>query len=532
MTRHRPNRPRSHRALVPALAALLALGGAALAAAAPADLSQAYREWGESAVKFLMTQAEEKLWQSLSSDEEAEQFIRLFWAQRDPSPDTALNELRREVEQRVAFADQQFGTKETKGSLTDQGMVFILLGPPKRIQRPGATGASRGGDVGAGDTPYDTSGSVASGTGAGRFGTGGGTDRAGVASEERWIYEDDRLPEFVQRKRFTVRFLTKPGTEEVELTQASDVLGYLAEAKEVARTRPELTVEDVQVVTAGAAAAVAGELVAFRGEELDAGAAPVARLHSALGDGSGNGVDAHLDAGAFQASDGRWIVPLQVSATGSVPDGPARLVGELVDEGGETELAFRLEAPWQESKGQRYVKETLVAPAGSYELRAGLEDGSGKVVWAGSEKVEVPAAADGYWLSELVLSDNIYPMQEAQEMLEPYAWQGIAVVPKAGRTFRQGELLWFYVHACNPALGDSGEPTLKVNLVLEGPTSFRGPLAVQPAKAGDECWVVAQGIDLVPDRFPPGDYEMKVQVRDSLGSTTLSSGEEFTVVAP
>lgn len=531
MTRHRPNRRWSD-TLISAFAALLVLGSAASAAAAPSDFSELYREWAAGPVKHLMTSAEEKLWQSLSSDEQAEQFVRLFWAQRDPTPGTELNEFRREFEQRAAFADQEFSTEDTKGSLTDRGMVFVLLGPPKRIQRPGATGAASGGDAGTGDTPFDTSGSISTGVGSGRFGTGGGTDRAGVASEERWIYEDDRKPDFIQRRRLTVRFLTKPGTETVELTQASDVLGYLAEAKSVARTRPELTVEDIQVVTAAPAAAAAGEVAVWRGEALDSGAPAIASLRTALGGGGSNGIAGHLDAGAFRTSDGRWIVPLQVSTMGSVPDGPARVVGELVADGGQSEVTFRLEAPWRESRGQRYVQETVVVPPGSYELRTALEDGSGKVVWAGSEKIEVPAASDGYWLSELVLSDNIYPMEEAQEMLDPYAWQGIAVVPKAGRTFAQGDLLWFYVHACNPTLGDSGEPTLKVNLILSGPSSFRGPLSVQPAKAGDECWVVAQGIDVVPDRFPPGDYEMKVQVRDSLAGTTLSSGESFTVVAP
>jgi GWxTD domain-containing protein len=478
-----------------------------------------------------MTSEEQAEWNRLGSDQEAEQFIRLFWAKRDPTPDTDLNETRRDFELRAAYADKEFATEETPGAMTDRGRVLLLLGPPKRVQRPGAGGASTGGDFGSSDSPFDTGGSMSSGGGPGTAGRGGGTDRAGVASEERWVYEDERVPEFVSRKRFHVRFLSKPGTDEVNLTQAGDVMGFLLEAKRVVITRPELTAADLAAApTAAAAAAAPGAMLAYRGEELDAAA--VEPLHAAMAGGGASSVAAHHDAGAFQAADGRWIVPVQVAVAGAAPSGPGRVVGELVGPGGEPRLAFRFEQPWQESRGQHYVKDTLVVPAaGDYELHAGLESG-GAIVWTGSEAVSVPAASDAYWLSELVLSDNIFPMQEAQEMLEPWAWQGIAVVPKAGSTFPHGGLMWFYTHACNPSLGEDGQPSLRVNAVIEGPAKFRAPMQVQPAKAGDRCWVIASGIDVAPDSFPAGDYTVKLQVRDTIAGETLTTAGAFRVVAP
>jgi GWxTD domain-containing protein len=513
------------------LSVLLAAGLALPAVADPSQLSDVYRQWGEGPAQWLMTGEEAAEWKRLASDQEAEQLIRLFWARRDPTPDTDLNETRRDFEQRAAYAEQHFGTAETAGAMTDRGRVLILLGTPKRVQRPGAGGSTLGGDAGGSDNPFGTGGSVASGSGPGRFGTGGGADRAGVASEERWVYEDDRVPEFIDRRRFTVRFLSKPGSEEIELAQASDVLGFLAEARRVAITRPELTVADLAAAPSAVAAAAPGALLAYRGEELAAGA--VGHLHQAIAGGGTSSLAAHLAAGAFQAGDGRWIVPVQVAVAGAAPAGPGRVVGELVAAGGEPRLAFRFEQPWQESRGQHYVKDTLVVPAaGEYELHAGLEGSGGEIVWTGSETVTVPAASDAYWLSELVLSDDIYPMQEAQEMLEPWAWQGIVVVPKAGSTFAQGGLMWFYTHACNPSLGEDGEPALRVNAVIDGPAKFRAPMQAQPAKAGDHCWVIASGIDVVADSFPAGDYTVKLQVRDTVAGKTLSTAGAFTVVAP
>jgi GWxTD domain-containing protein len=504
-----------------------------LAGSATAELAETYREWRSGPVQHLMLPADEAAWEKVRTDEDAEAFIRLFWARRDPTPGTALNEYRRDFEQRAAFADERFKSEEERGSMTDQGQVFILLGPPNRIQRPGAGGTATGGDFGSIESSAGGGGSVSTGGGSGTFTRGGATERLGVASEERWVYEDENRPEFVSQKRFTVRFLTKPGSDEVELRSGEQALGYMAEAKRVALVSPDLTADDLASMGGGgsaAAAAAAGETMAWMGEEVS-GPDAVSALRAALGDGGG-AVAAHLDAGAFQASDGRWIIPYQVSTAADPGAADARVVGELVSAGTDEQvLAFRLDQSWTESRGQRYAKDTLVVPPGDYELRVGLEQPDGTVSWAAREAVEVPAASDEFWLSELIFSDNVYPMDEAQEMLEPYAWQGIVVVPQGDRTFAQGSVMWFYVHACRPVLTAEGEPSLRVTAKIEGPQGFRGQVPVQPARAGDDCWVIAQGLDLAPAQFPAGDYEMALQVRDSEGQKTLSSKESFTVVA-
>lgn len=514
-------------ALAVALAAVLALG-AGLGVAAQ-ELSEIYRDWRSGPVQILMLPEEEKAWEEVTSDAEAESFIRLFWARRDPTPGTELNEFRREFEQRAAYAQQEFTTEDTPGALSDRGRAFVLLGPPRRVQRPGAGGAESGTGVVGGDDPFSSGGSIASGTGG--PGRGGGVDRTGVASEERWVYEGDHIPDFVDAKRFTVRFLSEPGTEEVELRGSERALGYMGEARRAAVVNPDLTAEDLTAPGPASAVAAAGAATAWMGDELGEGDTALAALQRAFADGGGGGgggMSANLDAGAFQASDGRWIIPFQVSTT-SPSGGPARVVGELVDDSGARVLGFRLERDWAESKGQSYVKDTLVVPPGEYELHAGLEGADGAIRWTGSEAVEVPAESDAFWLSELVLSDDIFPMSEAQEMLEPYAWQGIVVVPKGEPSFPQNSLMWFYLHACNPLLDDAGEPAFRVTVKIEGPSQTRATVPVQPAVAGDRCWVLAQGVDLGADRFPIGDYEIQVLVRDTEAGKTLFSEAAFSV---
>lgn len=504
------------------------ISGLLFAGPATAQLSDLYTEWRQGPAQILMLAADEKAWEEVASDQQAEDFIRLFWAKRDPTPGTAENEFRREFEKRAAYANERFKTEEEAGALTDQGRVLLLLGPPRRIQSSGASGSTTGGDFGSTDSVFGGGGSVSTGTGSGTIGRGGAADRMGVASEERWVYEGDQKPDFIKKRRHEVRFLTKPGTDEVELRSGDLALGYMGEAKRRAIVRPDLTLADLAAGAATEAAEGSSEVMVWMGKELsDSG--DLAALRAAL-EGEAGGAGSHLDTGAFQAGDGRWIIPYQVSTATKSGD-LAHLVGELVDDSGETVAAFQLERSWTESKGQHYAKDTLVVPPGSYQLRVGVEAPDGGVAWAASEDVEVPAASDDYWLSELIFSDDIHPMSEAQQMLEPYAWQGIVVVPKGDRTFPQGSVMWFYTHACNPVLSAEGKPNLRVTAKVEGPTKIRDEVPVQPARAGDHCWVVATGLDLVAERFPPGEYEMTLQVRDSEGSETLQSKETFQVVA-
>lgn len=316
----------------------------------------------------------------------------------------------------------------------------------------------------------------------------------------------------------------------MEIRGSEQALGYMGEARRAAVVNPDLTAEDLAAAGPASAAAEAGAVMAWMGDELSEGDSALAALQRAFADGGGGGgVSAALDAGAFQASDGRWVIPFQVSTT-APSGGPARVVGELVDDSGAHVLGFRLEQEWAESQGQSYVKDTLVVPPGEYELHAGLEGPDGAIRWTGSETVEVPAVSDDFWLSELVLSADVFPMSEAQEMLEPYAWQGIVVVPKGEPSFPQGSLMWFYLHACNPLLDDAGEPAFRVTVKIEGPSQTRATVPVQPAVAGDRCWVLAQGVDLGADRFPVGDYEIQVLVRDTEAGKTLFSEADFSVV--
>ncbi|HEY4231610.1 MAG TPA: GWxTD domain-containing protein [Thermoanaerobaculia bacterium] len=102
----------------------------------PAD-----EDWADGPARFLLTSSESDEFRRVTDPIARSEFITKFWKDRDRTPETPENEFRDEFERRVAFADQYFVQGETRGSYTDRGTVFVLLGPPAySIQNPMKTG--------------------------------------------------------------------------------------------------------------------------------------------------------------------------------------------------------------------------------------------------------------------------------------------------------------------------------------------------------------------------------------------------------
>lgn len=93
------------------------------------------RFWERSSeFTILATPSEKNQWLTLTNDDARRAFIDIFWQQRDLRPETAENEFRSELQRRIAYADRVFGTSTQRGSLTDRGRVFVLLGVPDAIE--------------------------------------------------------------------------------------------------------------------------------------------------------------------------------------------------------------------------------------------------------------------------------------------------------------------------------------------------------------------------------------------------------------
>jgi GWxTD domain-containing protein len=100
------------------------------------DLSAYYRKWLQEEVVYIISSTEKKMFLELSTDPERNAFIEAFWKNRDPNPNTEVNEFKEEHYQRIAFANKNFG-RDTPGAgwRTEMGRMYIILGEPAQKQQ-------------------------------------------------------------------------------------------------------------------------------------------------------------------------------------------------------------------------------------------------------------------------------------------------------------------------------------------------------------------------------------------------------------
>lgn len=158
--------------------------------------------WGDSAVRALMTDDEQRAWKAASTEAERQSFVERFWQQRDPTPGTPTNELRREIEARMRFADAQWSTDDAPGRDTDRALVFTLLGPPSSmdVQSVGAH------DIGLANQRAQHS----TGTGT-RYGSDGDDQK-----REIWIYKGDAVPGYLGERELKYTFFVRRGRAVLE----------------------------------------------------------------------------------------------------------------------------------------------------------------------------------------------------------------------------------------------------------------------------------------------------------------------------
>jgi GWxTD domain-containing protein len=112
------------------LVPVLALALAAPAAAKPVSL----KAWVTGPIRYVAEVDEARVFKSLKSEEDRSLFIERFWARRDPTPQTLANEYRQLFWERVREANSLFLDSHKPGWMTDRGKIYILYGPPTKIE--------------------------------------------------------------------------------------------------------------------------------------------------------------------------------------------------------------------------------------------------------------------------------------------------------------------------------------------------------------------------------------------------------------
>ncbi len=202
-------------------------------------------DWADGPVRWLLTPEERRDYSRLSDPVSRSEFITTLWKARDPKPETPENEFRDEFEKRTAFADSRFAQDEKRGSLTDRGMVFILLGPPtysgKKALQTGEDTADASGLSRFSPAEVKVAGQ-SGGSNSDRAAridhvTGPGSKVLDASSNwiEVWHYQRANLPKEIPYQEVVFEFVTKQGYGKNVLQRDPTVLTSLDRAKAAMR---------------------------------------------------------------------------------------------------------------------------------------------------------------------------------------------------------------------------------------------------------------------------------------------------------
>lgn len=96
-------------------------------------LGPEYSGWLIGPIARLATPEEIRAFQAIATDEQAQAFVEAFWAKRTGAADQFGNTVRQVFDKRAAEADRAFTESGYSGRRTDRGAIFILYGPPKKV---------------------------------------------------------------------------------------------------------------------------------------------------------------------------------------------------------------------------------------------------------------------------------------------------------------------------------------------------------------------------------------------------------------
>jgi GWxTD domain-containing protein len=194
--------------------------------------------WADGPVRWIMSADEKRRWSELAAGADWQEFVDQFWESRNPQPGNPDNVFKTTFERRVGFADAHFvQAEETRGSMTDRGMVFVLLGPPTYAgKKPLRTGEDTNDPDGM-TNEITGPGLSASATGQAprisTFASAGGARILDASQNWRevWHYRRELLPKGVGYQQVDVEFITKRGYGENVLQRDHATLATLDAAR-------------------------------------------------------------------------------------------------------------------------------------------------------------------------------------------------------------------------------------------------------------------------------------------------------------
>ncbi len=502
---------------IPVLALLALLVSAAFPAFAALDK---YKDWEKSPeFQYLTTDAEKKDWKKVTSDEEAEKFIALFWARRDPDLKTPQNEFRDRFTALVKLADEKFALGRKRGALTERGKAVILIGPPLEIAAKAAS---------SGDTPWGSTGGA-----GGVSGTGGGASMLYT-----FVYDKTHLPPWADVQSQDLKFIVDVGLGNESLLDMGPAKRLENKAAQMALKNPDLKEVPVYKTREQAEAEQKAAVEAAKGPAL----APAAR---AAIDGLPKEPFGSLAAIPLAYRDGATRLSVQLyapaAAVGTGEGARLAIVARAAD--GSEAARIDEDVKLRKSRSDFFADRALRVLPGDYDVAAVILDASGKVLVSGRRRVTVPALPTEFSASPVVIAVNDFP-SEAPMPDDPFTFSARRFVSRGDGKLDPADGLSYAVRIYNPPV-DPVQRTVTLRRTIKLKPKGQPPIDVptppeEPQKVPDDKEGGALIVDLaggviesnLGQYLKPNDYELRITILDTSTQKKLDLVAPFSVVGP
>ncbi len=502
--------------------ALLLLAGAASAAGL-----ERYKDWKKSPeFVFLATDAEQKEWKKIATDEDADRFIQLFWARRDPDLKTPVNEYKIGFDQLVKEADGLFAMPRLRGALTERGKAYVVIGKPRDLKRAAGTKpqpVAAPGQAGSIPPPNDPGTSIGE-------------------SKVTFIYEAAYLPEWAKLKSLTAEFVVEESSDFVAGNSAGDVKRLEANARTALVRNPDLKAAPHYRTAAEQEeerqAALAAEAEARKGPALTP--AIRAALESA---GEDSALLSVVPLAGGETDDTRIQAQLFLPAAAGEPPAESRLALLVRDKDGKDAARYEEATALEPVPGGRFASRWFSVPPGDYTVSAGVFEPSGKALAFAKRPVAVAVTPADFAISPLIIAAAFFPVSSPRPE-DAYTFSNHRFLTKAARLDPQDGLS-FVVRVYNPAI-DPATRTVSLSRTvklkpkgsppMDLPQPQDPPIKVPDPKDKNAKSLLTVDISavLIETRLgeylrKPGEYEIKVVVTDNVSKKTAEGSGSFVV---
>jgi GWxTD domain-containing protein len=494
----------------------------ALCSAAAVWAGSDLKDWHKSEASLLLTKDEQKEFKKLKDDAARQKWIDEFWKKLDPTPDAAPNEAQETFNKRVEMVRKSLGEE---GWDTDMGKVLIVIGPPASSKKEG--GESKGGQtVEEATGPEASEGNPAAAAAAtDSSATGGGVlaDGETAPSARRpktvliWTYKEGTpgLGSNTELRFESVGGKVSLKTKDVDLSRATFVASLpkpgAAAPPAVAAGQPGPTPAAGQQPAPPPQDPATAEMVQILKDK---------KLSSAIA--------LQAEPYFFPSPDGNVYLPISLQADlSSLPAGaagaarPVHVFGAFYKDGAVVrDFALAYNVPAGPAKALM-TKYEVVTP-GTYELYIGIRDDASGTYGLIEAPVQTPDFSKICTSSILVSHaapeqtaplDNVLDLVTDAVHLGPYKFQ-----PYFGHTLKTTDTLNLFYFVMKTGGDAAGNPKLSIHYELALGGEVKGKFSI-PELASS---VVAHPIDIAKLKLKPGAYDLKVEIKDAIGGSTLN----------